>query len=428
MNGSPPVPLHRNRDYRRLWAAHALSAFGSQATFIALPLVLLTATHSVTDFGIVTFVEIGSSVFLGLPAGVIVDRIPHKRLLLCCDLGRACAFGLFALAVVSHQVSLPLAVLLAVVNSVLGAPFGPAASAALRDVVPPSQLTSALSFSQARAATVTLAGPLVGAALYAVTPVLPFIVDGLSYLASAACVASVRLPARGPEAARTAAAPRFLRDLTTGVHEVRRSPFLRYTLVNAAVVNFAFHGIVLVLIAQGAGGDDGSAGFHNGAIIAISGVGNLVGSLCATWAGRVFSPRALVLVIGWTTAVLVPLLPLSGSVAFTGLIIGLCGLTAPAANVVISAARLHSVPKHLQGRVQTACDLIPALIVPFGPLTAGALLDRLPAGTVLLLYGAVLAVLAVFSTASSGLRRIPDLRETPAPDPRPVRAQPETHA
>ncbi|TQK44330.1 MFS transporter [Streptomyces sp. SLBN-118] len=426
MNGSPPLPLHRNRDYRRLWAAHALSAFGSQATFIALPLVLLAATHSVTDFGIVTFVEIGSSVFLGLPAGVLVDRISHKKLLLCCDLGRACAFGLFALAVLSHQVSLPLAVLLAVLNSVLGAPFGPAASAALRGVVPPSQLAGALSYSQARAATVTLAGPLVGAALYTVTPVLPFIVDGLSYLASAACVATVRLPARGPDPSRTAATPHFLRDLTTGVHEVRRSAFLGYTLVNAAVVNFAFHGIFLVLIAQGAAGDDGSA-FHNGAIIAISGVGNLVGSLCAAWAGRVFSPRALVLVIGWTTAGLVPLLPLSGNVAFTGLIIGLCGLTAPAANVVISAARLRSIPEHLQGRVQTACDLIPALIVPFGPLTAGALLDRLPADTVLLLYGAVLALLAVFSSASKGLRRIPDLRETSVPEPHPVRVQPETH-
>ncbi|MFI5528735.1 MFS transporter [Kitasatospora sp. NPDC051853] len=412
MDTPPPPPLHRNRDYQRLWLAHAFSSFGSQATHVALPLVLLAATHSVTAFGIVTFVEIATPLVAGLPAGVLVDRLSRRAVMLVCDLGRAVVFTLFALAVLTDRVSLPLAVVVAVVNSVLSSPFGPAAAASMRHVVPKSQLTTAVSLSQARSASVMLAGPMVGAALYTVTPVLPFVVDALSYLASACCVALVRLPRRAPEAkTRTA----FLPDLTTGLREVRRSPFLRYTLVNAALVNFAFAGIVLVLISRGAGQPGG--GFHNGLVIAASGAGNLLGSLVSGWAGRTFSPRSLVLTICWSTALVTPLLAVFADPAGTAVLIFLCSLATPAANAVISAARLHTVPDHLLGRVQTACGLVPSLVIPFGPLLAAALLERLSSSAVLLLCSAVLAALAVYSSATGGLRQIPDLREprTPAP-------------
>ncbi|MCM2424100.1 MFS transporter [Streptomyces sp. RKAG293] len=422
MEDAASTPLHRNRDYQRLWTAHALSAFGSQASYIALPLVLLASTHSVTDFGLVTFAETAASLLAGLPAGVLVDRLPRKAVLLACDVTRALAFTAFTFAVVLHQVSLLPAVLLAVVNSVLSAPFGPAASAALRHVVPPGQLMTAVSLSQARAAAVTLAGPMLGALLYTIAPALPFIVDAASYIASAACLLGVRLPREAPGDGPTAR-PAFLRDLTTGLAEVRRSPFLRYTLVNAAIVNFAFSGIVLVLIAQGS--TSSGAGFHNGLIIAMSGAGNLLGSLASPRAGRTLSPRTLVLAVCWSTAALTPLLALDAGLPATVLIITLCSLATPAANTVISAAMLHSIPDHLQGRVQTACGIIPALIMPFGPLTASVLLNTFPPATALLANAALLAALALYSTLGGSLRHIPDLRKQPlAAQPAPSPPQP----
>ncbi|MFC1424949.1 MFS transporter [Streptacidiphilus sp. N1-12] len=413
----PLVPLHRNRDYQRLWIAHALSGFGSQASYIALPLVLLAATHSATDFGLVTFAEVFASVFAGLPAGLLVDRLPRKAVLVCCDLARTLVFALFTLAVVSHRVSLPLALAVAVLNSVFSAPFSPAASAALRHVVPREQLTAAVSLSQARAAAATLAGPLLGAALYTIAPALPFLVDAGSYLASAACLSLVLLPTGPPAKTKAGTAaepgPGLLRDLTAGLAEVRRSPFLRYTLVNAALVNLAFAGIVLTLMTEGASSSSG--GLHNGLLIAVSGAGNLVGSLFCARAGRAFSPRTLVLAVCWSTALLTPLLALDTGLAPAAVVIALCCLATPAANAVISAARLHTVPDHLQGRVQAACGFIPLLVVPFGPLATGILLDHVPVGVVLLLNAGLLLALALYSTLSSGLRNIPDLRPPPAP-------------
>ncbi|MGY3334057.1 MFS family permease [Streptomyces filamentosus] len=413
-----PTPLHRNRDYQRLWLAHALSGFGSQASAIALPLVVLHATGSITAFGLVTFTEILASVLATLPAGVLVDRLPRKPVLIISDGARALAYLVMTAAVLTDRVTLPLALCVAVANSVFSAPFNPAASAALRHVVPREQLPTALSLSQARSAAVTLAGPLIGAALYAVAPALPFLVDALSYLASTLCVALVRLPAGRPSAEGRPPAPRLVKDLGTGWKEVRRSPFLRYTLVNAALVNLAFSGIVLVLVTGGA--HTTSGGFHNAVIIAASGAGNLVGSLIAARTTTTLPPRTLVLLVCWSTALFTPLLALSDDTAALALVIGLCSLATPAANAVISAARLHTIPDHLQGRVQTACGLIPALIIPFGPLLTSALLTRTDPATVLLANSALLLALACYSTFNPGLRRIPDLRprkQTPAQDP-----------
>ncbi|MHA6758487.1 MFS transporter [Streptacidiphilus sp. PAMC 29251] len=426
MEEQPLVPLHRNRDYQRLWIAHALSGFGSQASYIALPLVLLAATHSATDFGLVTFAEVFASVFAGLPAGLLVDRLPRKAVLVCCDLARALTFTLFTLAVVSHQVTLPLALGAAVLNSTFSAPFSPAASAALRHVVPKEQLTTAVSLSQARAAAATLAGPLLGAALYTFAPALPFLVDAGSYLASAACLSLVRLPPGPPAAAAAPQKPPLRQELTAGLAEVRRSPFLRYTLVNTALVNLAFAGIVLTLMTQGA--STSSGGFHNGLLIAVSGAGNLLGSIFCARAGRTFSPRTLVLAVCWSTALLTPLLALDSALAPTAVVIALCCLATPAANAVISAARLHTVPDHLQGRVQAACGFIPLLVIPFGPLATGILLDHVSAGTVLLLNAGLLLALALYSTLSGGLRTIPDLRPSAAPVPRQSMAESSSSA
>nr|WP_166682569.1 MFS transporter [Streptomyces sp. 846.5] len=175
--------------------------------------------------------------------------------------------------------------------------------------------------------------------------------------------------------ARAHPARTLLPDLATGLSEVRRSPFLRFTLINSAVVNFASGEIVLTLIRPTP--QAGHPATTTVRIIACSGGGNLLGALFAPWGGRRFAPRLLVLGVLRSTAALVPLQAARGSIALTVRLIAGCSVLAPAANFAISATTLHTVPSHLQGRVQTACAILPGLITPFGPLIAGLLLAHL---------------------------------------------------
>ncbi|MFF2011498.1 MFS transporter [Streptomyces sp. NPDC058195] len=423
---SQPVPLSKNRNFRLLWSANALSTLGSQAAFIALPLLVLSLTGSVTDFGLVLFVESVVSVVAGLPAGVLVDRVDRRKVMLVCDGLRALISAVFVVAMVTDRVSLTLVIAAGTLTGISSSPFGPAAGAMLRSVVPPEQLVSAYAVNQARNSAIVLAGPLIGAALYGISPTLPFLVDAVSYLASAACVLALRPPERPrprprPPADRSAADrkaaafPQWRRDLTTGLRFVRASPFMRYTLVNSTLMNFAMSAVVVTLIAVHSGA--GSTPMSTGLLVAVSGAGNLLGAALAPRLNRLLSPRRLVLAVGWSTAVLVPAMAADDAIWWTLLLIAGSSVTAPAANIALAAAAAHAIPDHLQGRVRSTSALLPAVVTPLGPVAAGLLTDRLSAPAALLLFGGMLFALACFSTLSHGLRLIPDLRRPTAEGP-----------
>ncbi len=73
--------LWRHPDFMKLWSGQAISEFGSQITFLALPLTgVLVLNASPTEIGILTAVQFAPFLFLSLFAGVWVDRWPRPGL------------------------------------------------------------------------------------------------------------------------------------------------------------------------------------------------------------------------------------------------------------------------------------------------------------------------------------------------------------
>jgi predicted MFS family arabinose efflux permease len=401
---NPPRSLNRNRDFQLLWSGQALSTLGSHISWIAFPLFVLTTTGSAFQAGLVGFVVIGTGLVATLPGGVIADRYDRKSVMLVCDLGRVATMLLLAAAVMHGSATLPFLVLVGAIDSVLGCAFVPAATATLRRVVPAEQLPSALARNQARSAAASMAGPLLGGALFALSPTLPFLVDALSYAASFACVLGIR---RAQADTHRPAGVRERSQLTRGLAFLWSHPYLRYTLANAAVVNFVFGGIVLVAIATSA--TQGDSSMSTGLIITIASAGTLTGSLLAPTVKTLLSPRQVVLSISWVSAALVPMMALAPSGTAVGILLAACCMFAPIGNVVMGSTRMALTPNHLQGRVQSATGLVAGSAAPLGPVAAGLLLDHAEPTAAYLVFGAFLVALALFSTVSRGLRVIPNL-------------------
>jgi MFS family permease len=89
-----PVPLRRNRDFNVFWFAQTLSVAGDSFSYVAIPLLVLHATGSVTQMGLLTGAAGAASIAAGTIAGTIADRIDRRRLLIVCDLARAVLYGL----------------------------------------------------------------------------------------------------------------------------------------------------------------------------------------------------------------------------------------------------------------------------------------------------------------------------------------------
>ena len=87
-----PGGLWRHRDFLSLWGAETISQFGSQVTFLALPLVaILVLDESAFNVAALTSVAVRPFLLFTLPAGVWVDRLRRKPILVLGDVGRAVA-------------------------------------------------------------------------------------------------------------------------------------------------------------------------------------------------------------------------------------------------------------------------------------------------------------------------------------------------
>ena len=87
-----PASLLRNPDFVRLWTAETISQFGSQVSGLAIPLIAATLLQVTPfEFGLLATIEFLPFILLSLPAGVWVDRLRRRPILIVGDLGRAAA-------------------------------------------------------------------------------------------------------------------------------------------------------------------------------------------------------------------------------------------------------------------------------------------------------------------------------------------------
>src|SRR3954447_11951556 len=86
--------LWKHGDFLKLWAGQSVSRLGSQVSLLALPLIAITVLHATTfEVGLLSAAEFAPFLLVGLPAGVLVDRLAKRPVLIAADIGRLVAIG-----------------------------------------------------------------------------------------------------------------------------------------------------------------------------------------------------------------------------------------------------------------------------------------------------------------------------------------------
>ena len=110
------VPLRRNRDFVLYQSGQLLSRFGSNISNIAYPLLTLALTGSAAKTGYVGAAEFAPLVLLNAPAGIAADRFDRRRLMIAADVTAATALGVLAVAVLTHNTTYWLILVVAFVD------------------------------------------------------------------------------------------------------------------------------------------------------------------------------------------------------------------------------------------------------------------------------------------------------------------------
>ena len=203
------------RDFSLFFAGSTLSAIGTAMVPVALSFALLGAGRSAQALGIVLAAQTVPIVALLLAGGVAGDRWPRRRIMIGSDLLRFAAQSTLAAVLIHGAASLATIVALTMLIGVGTAFFYPARGGFIAQIVDATQLARANGALSAANSFAAILGPtLAGAIVTAVGAGWAIGIDGVTYAASAVCLALVR-PQSEPR--RRAQKGSVLRDLRDGV-------------------------------------------------------------------------------------------------------------------------------------------------------------------------------------------------------------------
>jgi MFS family permease len=395
--------LRANRDFTLLWTGDVLSQVGSQATTLAMPLLVLFLTGSAADAGLVGFARALGYPVTALPGGAIADRVDRRRLMIVCALVRAVAMASVALALVTGGPPLAQLLVVAFLDAALATVAMIAERGLLPEVVEPGALPDAVAANEARIAIAVIGGPPLGGALYGLARGLPFVADALSFLAVALAALRVRVrPA--PIARDVTQSP--VAAIREGMAWLWSVPFLRDGSLLYAAANLTLFAAELlgVLIAR----QHGASPAAIGVAFALMGAGGVLSTLIAGSWRRRLSPRWAVLTEVWFAVACIPALLLCRSALAVGFVLAIEVLPLALSSSVVVGGRLALTPSHLRGRVQASAAFLSGTVAWIGPLAVGVLFQDAGEAAAVLALSAWTVLVAAAGTMSRGFRQAPE--------------------
>lgn len=417
-----------DRAFRLLWAGETVSKTGTAVTSVALPLLAtLTLRASPFVIGLIAAAQWVPWLLAGLPAGAWVDRWNPRRVMLGCDLVSALALGSVPLAAAYGALTVAHLLVAAFAVGLAGVFFSTAYQVYLPLVVAEDRLVGANARLQGSESSAQFAGPSLGGALAQVFgAVSGLLVDAASFVASAVCLLLAPAPPAAPAAGAGLGAPgepprSVRREVREGLRFVLGDRLLRLFTAVAALTNFAATATETLLVVFLVRSVHLSPGLV-GVLVAVSGVGGVVGALAAVpLVGRFGQART-----GWlslaATAPFALLVPLTAPGPALALYVA--GTAVPATgmivyNVVVSSFRQQHVPRRILGRVCATMRFLMFGAIPLGAVTGGLLGSLLgPRGGLWCVTG--LALLPAAMLAGSPLRRMTELTLLPVGSPEPA--------
>src|SRR6185369_8966034 len=112
--------IWQQRSFRNLWLGTTISAFGSEISGVAIPLtavLLLGATSA--QMGVLRAAGTCPALLFGFVAGVWIDRLRRRPILIVADIGRAVLLAVLPLAAIFGVLHLPLLYLIAFATGTL---------------------------------------------------------------------------------------------------------------------------------------------------------------------------------------------------------------------------------------------------------------------------------------------------------------------
>ena len=434
----PSGGLWRHPDFLKLWSAETVSQFGTQISQLALPLAAIDVLHaSAFEVAALATVEFLPFLLVSLPAGVWVDRLPRRPILVVGDLARAGLLLSIPIAYFFDALTIWQMYAVGFFVGIATVFFDVAYQSYLPALVERRQIVDGnakleISRTGAQFGGPGFAGLLIG---WLKAPVA-ILLDAISFLCSALFIFAIRKPER----ARDEREPRrkMRVELREGLSYVLRHPYLKNIAACTGLFNF-FGSLGFAVVLVFARRELHLSPEAIGLALTLGNVGGLLAAFTATRvAARLGVGRTIIssAVIGGPMFLVIPFAP-SGNAALAWLVpawtVG--AFTNVIYNVTQISLRQAITPERIQGRMNSVMRFVVWGTIPLGSFVGGVLASQIGLKSTLIVggLGSCLPFLPVLLSPVRSVREMPEpieeesfpelvavaAEETPVPTPRP---------
>lgn len=403
--------LWNNSSFLNLWAAQTVSHFGTQITLVALPLAAaLTLDASAGQMGLLAAAGTLPALVFGLLAGVAIDRVRRRPVMIATDVARALVLASVPLAWALGLLRIELLFAVAFLNGILTLLFDVAYVAFMPTIVPRDDLVEGNAKLEGSASTAQVAGPGLGGILVGVLSApVALLIDAVSYLASALLLA--RVPSDEPLPDRPARGS-LRRDVGEGLRVVWSDARLRAILLSAATVNlfgYVFMAVYVLYMLN----DLGFSATQVGLVFSIGGIGAVVGAVLAGPLSRrlgigrtIILGRALFGIFALLVPLAVTVPRLEAPMVLAAELLQWLALVIAIVNEI--SLRQTLVPERLLGRATATFRFIGGGMIPIGSLLGGLLGELIGLRETLVVgcFGMLLAGVWVYASPLRGSRAL----------------------
>jgi MFS family permease len=370
----PTGGLWRHADFLRLWGAQTISQFGSQISLVAIPLVaIVTLEASPFEVAALGAVEMLPFLLIALPAGVWVDRLPRKPILVLGDVGRALALSTIPAAYALDVLTIWQLYVAGFIVGIFTVFFDVAYQSYLPSLVTREQLVEGNSKLEISRSGAQLAGPGVGGLLVsAIGAPYAVLVDAVSFASSGGIVARIR---RAEQFEPSVEERNMRRELIEGLRYLLGDARWRALSLYIATVNFFSSVAFSIFLVYAVRVLDWSPALI-GVVFALGNVGWLIGAaLASRVSARLGIGRTLVFggVLSGGAFLLIPLAPADDAVPIVLTAMTLISFGVVLFNVTGLSLFQALTPQRILGRMNASRRWLVWGTIPLGNLVGGVL-------------------------------------------------------
>lgn len=389
--------LFARRDFHYLLVGQTTSQFGTQISGVAIPLLAVLTLHaSPWQLGLVNAAGTLAFAVIGLPAGVWLDRLRRRRVLVASDLARSALLASIPLAAWAGWLSITQLIVVSLLAGIARVFFDVGYQSYLPSLLGPGQVLAGNSAMETARAGGQFAGPGLGGWLVGLIGAANVIaIDAGTFAVSAASLLAIRTPEPVPQ--QPPVRPRLMPQIREGLTFVTRNRVLLALAMTSAMSNFAFaiaSAVIVIFLSRTLLLPPSMIGL----VVAFGSILVIVGAALTPRLSRQFGSARIVWLVLAVTGPITLLVPFSqpGWLVLLGAVGGAVGEFGQIVYAITSVSlRQRLCPDQILGRVNATMRFLIMGVFPLGALIGGALGEAIGLRATLFIAHAVIIAAAL---------------------------------